>query len=498
MKNLSILTFLFGLFLSLSLQAQNWIQIGNDINGEAAGDQTGHFVSLSEDGSIVAIGAPFNDGNGDNSGHVRIYQNINDTWTQIGDDIDGESSGDCSGNSVSLSGNGLVVAIGSPFSDEGALGAGHVRVYENVGGNWTQIGNNILGEDSQNGSGNSVSLSADGSIVAIGAPFNNGNGYKAGHVRIYENFNGTWTQIGNDIDGETEGDESGYSVCLSANGSVVAIGAMHNNQNGSDAGHVRIYENINGNWTQIGNDIDGESSGDRSGNSVSLSADGSIVAIGAYLNDGNGNNSGHVRVYQNISGTWTQIGNDIDGEAMHDWSGGSVSLSTDGSIVAIGARGNDGNGGSTGHVRIYQNINGNWTQIGNDIDGEAIGDGSGFSVSLSSDGSMVAIGAYANDNNGDNAGQVRVYRSPDSSIENLQENGFTVYPNPTKDIVNLTFYNNKIKELDIIDATGKSIFVKTNIPKNEVIDLSDFSNGIYLIKAVTNKHKTFTKKIVKE
>jgi hypothetical protein len=46
------------------------------------------------------------------------------------------------------------------------------------------------------------------------------------------------------------------------------------------------------------------------------------VAIGAYFNDGNGSaNSGHVRVYENLSGTWTQIGSDIDGEATIDFSG---------------------------------------------------------------------------------------------------------------------------------------------------------------------------------
>ncbi|MCK4990802.1 MAG: hypothetical protein KAS29_09965, partial [Bacteroidales bacterium] len=55
--------------------------------------------------------------------------------------------------------------------------------------------------------------------------------------------------------------------------------------------------------TQIGADIDGEAAGDLSGLSVSLSADGSIVAIGGELNDGNGTNSGHVRIYQNTGGT---------------------------------------------------------------------------------------------------------------------------------------------------------------------------------------------------
>ena len=111
---------------------------------------------------------------------------------------------------------------------------------------------------------------------------------------------------------------------------------------------------MSNNWNQLGSDIDGEAADDYSGYSVSLSSDGTIVAIGARNNDGNGSNSGHVRVYQYSNSSWSQLGNDIDGEAAGDWSGWSVSLSSDGTIVAIGARNNDGNGSNSGHVRVYQ------------------------------------------------------------------------------------------------------------------------------------------------
>jgi len=73
-------------------------------------------------------------------------------------------------------------------------------------------------------------------------------------------------------------------------------------------------------------------------------------------NDGNGSGSGHVRVYQltnNGSPTWSKLGQDINGEAANDISGGSVSLNNDGTILAIGARFNDGNGSASGHVRVY-------------------------------------------------------------------------------------------------------------------------------------------------
>ena len=469
----------------------SWTQQGLDINGKAAGDWSGWSVSLSEDGSIVAIGAPQNDGNGTNSGHVHVYkwdQTLNGNlggWALRGTDIDGEAGGDKSGWSVSLSADGSVVAIGGPYNNgysgpDSALG--HVRVYKwdqtlngNLG-NWALRGTDIDGELGRDGSGRSVSLSADGSVVAIGAPYNNGRGTDSGHVRVYKwdqslrNNLGNWALRGTDIDGEAGGDLSGMSVSLSADGSVVAIGAPYNNGRGTDSGHVRVYKwdqslrNNLGNWALRGTDIDGEAGGDLSGRSVSLSADGSVVAIGA-PNNGNG----HVRVYKwdqtlrSNLGNWALRGTDINGKAGGDGSGISVSLSADGSVVAIGAP-NNGNG----HVRVYkwdQTLNsnlGNWALCGTDIDGKAAGDRSGWSVSLSAsaDGYVVAIGAPNNGN-----GHVRVYSFTDPILTPVcfLADAPVLTPTGYKAI-------NSIKEGDLVrtaagrDVTVKRVFAKVYSP----------------------------------
>ena len=108
-------------------------------------------------------------------------------------------------------------------------------------------------------------------------------------------------------------------------------------------------------WTQIGNDIDGEDAGDYSGWSVAMSSDGTRIAVGAYGNDGNGTWSGHVRVYDYNGSAWNQIGDDIDGENIHDRSGHSVAMSSDGKRIAVGAPYNKGvNGTQSGHVRVYE------------------------------------------------------------------------------------------------------------------------------------------------
>ena len=387
----------------------SWTQLGSDIDGEAASDHSGISVSLSSDGSIVAIGARFNDGSASNAGHVRVYEYSGGSWTQLGSDIDGEAESDFSGISVSINSDGSIVAIGAQSNDGTGSAAGHVRVYEYSGGSWTQLGSDIDGEAVSDASGKSVSLSSDGSIVAIGAQSNDGSASNAGHVRVYEYDGSSWNQLGSDIDGEAKGDNSGDSLSLSSDGTIVAIGARYNDGSAKNAGHVRVYEYSGGSWSQLGSDIDGEAAADQSGISVSLSSDGSIVAIGANGNDGTGSAAGHVRVYEYSGGSWSQLGSDIDGEAAADSSGYLVSLSSDGSIVAIGAPYNDGTASNAGHVRVYEYSEGSWSQIGSDIDGEAENDSSGYSVSLSSDGSIVAIGAYFNDGTASNAGHVRVY-----------------------------------------------------------------------------------------
>jgi hypothetical protein len=494
-KKYSILFILFLTPLLLNSQTQ----IGSDIDGEVSNDQSSRSISLSSDGSTVAIGARDNDGNGENSGHVRIYRRSNGRWSQIGSDIDGEASSDFSGVSVSLSSNGSAVAIGAHFNDGNGENSGHVRVYLYNNGRWEQTGSDIDGEASGDFSGSSISLSSNGSIVAIGALSNDGNGDRLGHVRVYSINTGNWIQIGNDIDGEAVGDQFGSSVSLSANGSIVAIGGILNNgTNGNASGHVRVYRNNSGNWEQIGNDIDGEAVGDHFGKSVSLSANGSIIAIGSHLNDGNGTNSGHVRIYKNNNGSWDQIGSDIDGEALGDQSGISVSLSSDGSIVAIGSPRNNGtNGNASGHVRVYRNNFGIWEQIGIDIDGEASSDFSGVSVSLSANGNNVAIGAPFNNGNetGRYFGHVRVYDlSRVLQITDFLVSKFSVFPNPVKNYFTIQLKENIVlKKVTIYNNIGQ--FIKSS--KKLITDTFILSKGIYVLKIETDKG-TASKKLVIE
>lgn len=476
-------TFFFYSLLLVSYVVTAQVQIGSDINGETDFDEFGTSVSLSSNGNFLAIGSPYHGG----TGYVRIYENQSGTWTQIGSDIDGESSGDQFGISVSLSSDGSFLAVGADAND-GASGNnnGSVRVFENQSGTWTQIGADIDGEAEGDGSGFRVALSDDGSIVAITAKANDGNGNLSGHVRVYENQSGTWTQIGQDIDGENAGDEYGESLDISSDGSIIAVGSV---RNGNFAGHVQVFQ-YNGvdTWTQIGSDIDGASFSEQSGTSLGLSANGSFVAIGApnLPNFSRGN----VRIFENQSGTWTQIGTDIIGDNF-DNLGTSVDISGDGSVVAIGAI------GGAGKAVLYQNLSGTWTQIGSTINGDTSGDLFGGKVSLSADSNILAVGARRDDNSGTNTGTVRAFDLNAIVLSNADFKSFVnleIIPNPVNDKVSIIMQNNaQLKRVSLYDNLGK--FIKSsNIPS---LDVSELSNGLYLIEVDTSIGKTTEKLIIK-
>ncbi len=388
-------------------------QIGSDIDGEAPTDLSGQAVACSSDGTVVAIGALQNDGNGGNSGHVRVYAWNGTAWVQRGTDLEGVSGSDVFGSSVALSSDGTIVAIGAPENDGNGVNSGHVRVFVWNGSAWVQRGSAINGEAAGDLSGSAVDLSSDGSILAIGAGQNDGNGSNAGHVRVFAWDGSGWIQRGGDIDGEaTLDDFGGRAIALSANGNILAAGARSNDGNGFNVGHARVFEWNGSTWIQRGSDIDGEGESDNFGVSLSLSADGAVLAVGANQNDGAGANAGHTRVFTWSGSTWVQRGSDIDGEAAGDESGIFLSLSADGELLAIGEHRNDANGSNAGQVRLFVWNGSAWAQRGQDILGEAAGDEFGRSLALSAAGGILVVGGPRNDAgnaSSDNRGHTRVF-----------------------------------------------------------------------------------------
>lgn len=313
-----------------------WVRVGAGVGAET-GECTGCSVSLSADGDRLAVGAATA---GTRAGVVRLFDWDGSGWTQAGSELHGER-GDSFGSSVSLSADGKRVAVGTDDEDH----RGYVRVHDWDGVDWARAGADIDGEiDTGEFALRTASMSADGRRVAIGAP---GNAMDAGLVQVYQWTDGAWVQAGADIDGKADS-KLGRSVALSADGNRVAVGASHS---GNLAGHVGVYDWNGTTWIQAGADIVG-GEGDQAGSSVSLSAVGTRVAVGAPFADGNGESSGQVGIWDWIGDAWVRSAG-IGGAAAFDMSGASVSLSAGGDRIAVGAPGNDGNGDWSGHVRVY-------------------------------------------------------------------------------------------------------------------------------------------------
>lgn len=464
------------------------VQIGTEINGLFAGDSFGNSIALSDDGSVVAIGANLSDANGSDSGQVRVFKNSSGTWTLIGDAINGTVAGDHAGFSVALSANGNILAVGSPrhfgFS-------GEVRIYWNQAGNWVQTGT-IDGESFGDNSGWSLSFSADGSVLAIGAIGRYTNGFETGSAKIYRNIAGVWTQEGNTIEGTINTKSLGRSLCLSANGNTLAVSEPYTTINGAYSGRVNVFQNMAGVWTQIGNGIDGTFANGIFGYSIDLSSDGSVVAIGAPGTSPNGSNVGLVKVYTNTSGTWSLMGSVLNGVGANAAFGRCVGLSADGNTLAVASNNFQSDFTSPGRIQIFVFQSGNWLQKGSNIDGDPA-ELFGASLALSANGNIVASGATFNSEAGANAGQVRIFDVSNAlATQEFVLEDIRVYPNPATDNLTVSIpetYN--LKSVSLYDVLGQ--VVRKN--DNRQLNVSGLSKGIYFLDIVTDKGKA-TKKIV--
>lgn len=220
-----------------------WVQVGNNIDGEAAFDQSGVSVALSSNALVVAVGALGNDGpGGTDSGRVRVFGYMGGAWIQVGDALDGTSAGDLFGSAVSLSADGRTLAVGARSADRvNVVNAGEVRMFRWNGSIWGALGSAIVGQDAEANFGFTLALSDDGAILAVGAPNYNGVASDTGRVRVFEWTGLDWIQRGNNLDGSSFRDKLGDAVALSSNGSIVACGGDGHSGAETSSGHVRIF-----------------------------------------------------------------------------------------------------------------------------------------------------------------------------------------------------------------------------------------------------------------
>ncbi|MEZ8826675.1 hypothetical protein AB6E04_20160 [Vibrio amylolyticus] len=488
-------------------------------------DGFGHRIALSGDGSILAVGARDED-NGvvgvvvdgsetsdssvaSNSGAVYIFSNESGYWKQVAYVKASNAGGDdYFGYSLSLSLDGSVLAVGAPYEDNGTTGvindgsetidsgtaveSGAVYLFNGSSGSWVQThyfkASNAGDSDEF---GRNVALSGDGRTLAVTAlgedngasgvitdgseTTDTGSKVGSGAVYLFSNQARDWEQVAYVKASNTDnGDFFGYSLALNEDGNTLAVSARDEDNGASgvitdgsevvdsstelQSGAVYVFDNTAGGWAQSTYlKASNVSSGDTFGRRVALSGDGAVLAVGSWGEDNgakgiitNGSelsdsglapDSGAVYVFSKNSGAWVQAAYvKASNAGSSDYFGSSVVLSQSGTTMAIGSYGED-NGyvgvvtdGSemtdyeaktnSGAIYLFKNEAGSWAQTAFiKASNAGIGDFFGASVAMSVDGSVIAVGA----NNEDNGATGVITNGSETSDTGAESNSGAVY-----------------------------------------------------------------------
>ncbi len=367
-------------------------------------DFFGTPLSLSSDGTVLAVGAYHEDSaatgvNGnqsDNSagfsGAVYVFRRSGGTWAQEAYiKASNTGTGDFFGDSLSLSSDGTVLAVGAISEDSAATGvngnqsdnsatdSGAVYVFRRSGGTWMQEAY-IKASNTDAGDifGDSLSLSSDGTVLAVSAPregsaatgidgnqSDNSAGL-GGAVYVFRRSGSTWTQEAYIKASNTDANDLfGATLLLSHDGTMLAVGApnedsaatgVDGNQSDNsiaDSGAVYIFRRSGGTWMQATYlKASNTDAGDRfGGRSIAFSSDSTVLAVGAIedsaatgidgdQSDNSATNSGAVYIFRRSGGTWMQATYvKAPNTDPSDGFGSSLALSSDGTVLVVGANG---------------------------------------------------------------------------------------------------------------------------------------------------------------
>jgi len=368
-------------------QIEGWELLGGQIRGPALVDGTyfGSSIVLSGTGNRILISAPGVDNDSNlNVGALYLYEEGHEsngtTWTLVEPQLFGNNAGQTPDSSVAASSNLDRFVVGYPYQ-----GSGHVMTYT---GQLAQSQLKFEKDDAEAWFGFSTAMSNTGRSIAIGSPRASSEaGDQVGMVQIFESFGDNWTVL-EELHGGVENEFFGWSLAMARNGNRLAVGCPHSLDS---TGTVRVFDKIANGWSQTGDAITGLIPGNRFGESLDFSDDGSVLAVGA-----RGlafDTPGYTVVFRDDLNEWLQMGKMLEGQAGGEGFGSAVALSHDGQRVAVGAPQSNLFGAESGKIEVFDfdATNNLWTRHGSSLGG-SYGYAFGSSVALSYNGSVVAGG----------------------------------------------------------------------------------------------------------
>lgn len=343
----------------------------------------GGSVAISSDGSTAVAG-----GFGDDGGKGAAWFLAHDAagWHELQKIANAGTVGAAwFGAGVAMSADGRTAIVGAPLDN---VNVGSAWVYARSGGEWQQQAK-LTGSDPsstvQDGFGQSIAVSSDGSTAIVGAYTYNGT---RGAAFTFQRQGTTWSRLGSTLTGAGERVNGFYgsSVALSADGQTALVGAPDDNEG---VGAAWAYARSASGWTQIGRKLvpHGAAGHSAFGCSVALSADGRTAIVGGCRDHGG---IGAAWILTRTDAGFVSSGAKLTGphERGRGAFGYSVSIASNGRLALVGAP--DENRGR-GSVWVFVRATGGRWTARPPIRGT--GGSLGFAVSLAADGKTAVAGA---------------------------------------------------------------------------------------------------------
>jgi hypothetical protein len=267
-----------------------------EASGSLANDRFGQAVSVA--GDVAVIGAPFKDGEFQNTGVAYIYRGLGGSWSQalIIEVTAGNAKDDWLGSAVATDGQWVVV--GAPQWNTSFIDDGSVFVYREGVGGWAQE-QKLVAPDPETGAVFGSSVEVEGDLLAVGATGAGGRGavYLFRHNGTQWAFEAKLYQAGASV-----GAQFGNGVAV--HGDTLLVGApLH-----AGGGSVWVYEGSGAVWSNTAVLTAADNGGDdQFGFSVAF--DGGNALISAHLQDRDGGatqNAGAAYVFGFDGSAWTQ------------------------------------------------------------------------------------------------------------------------------------------------------------------------------------------------
>ena len=375
------------------------------------------YLSLDRTGGVLVVSAHGKESDDIvlHEGLVYIYNISSPEPRMIGNVINGSIGFADIRARISPSGSRVVVGAkkhGSHNKSADDYQIGLIEMYEfSVSQNeWVRLGEPLFGLGRQARAGHDIAMSSDGDIIAVGMPLYSpctlsGCIKKAGAMQAYTLKGGKWKTFGQLIEGTSKDQRRGWSVSLSDSGHRLIVGSREHEKDEfeDEAGSFAVFEynRETDRWDQLGDDEYGMFKDDLFGARVGISADGAVVAAGAFRFTRTEKNEGHVKVYQwdGNERRWAPKGEPIEGK-VRELGLAPLALSADGNQIAV-----SGSGGlkEEGLVRVFAYQNGKW--VGSQIRNGAEGSQFGFDVAMNRD-PISSKGKVAVSNHGGDSCQV--------------------------------------------------------------------------------------------